>query len=150
MTPIHYQGGGGEGGLSVKIVIRPIFIPIQTIFRRKLLPDPILIIALLGPSLSHSVSPRQPLQTSRNFNCLTSLCQFWQPCCRCQNKAKAMLLKPKQNKSHFVDVGTKQKPCCNAESKQKPFLCCCYTVVYLVAFFAKPNKNLYKTCQTST
>ena len=48
---------GGEGDLGVKKVIRPIFLPFPTNLRRKLLPDPILIIALLGPSLSHSVSP---------------------------------------------------------------------------------------------
>ena len=35
------------------------------------------------------------------------------PCCWLRNKTKAMLLMQKQNKSHFVDAATKQRPCYN-------------------------------------
>ena len=57
-------------------------------------------------STSHTTSP-----------CLTSCCQFWQTCCQCWNITKALLLMTRQNKSHVVDAGTKQKPCCWCRNK---------------------------------
>ena len=71
------------------------------------------------------------------FPSLTSCRQYWQPCCWRWNKTKAILLMPKQNKTHavyarweqklFVDAGAKQKLFCQChflfQNKQRP---CCW------------------------
>ena len=102
--------------------------------------DHCLVLSLL-PSVSSVVETwlmwPWRVKIHATFPSLTSCRQYWQPCCWRWNKTKAILLMPKQNKTHavyarweqklFVDAGAKQKLFCQChflfQNKQRP---CCW------------------------